>query len=158
MEGKGVGEESRDGITRGPVGDRGPVRGLCLTGWCLGPVNRMFVGGKLKELHRKTDSGRPRDPNFPVLASEQGERHSPWSGQNTSGLHSVECGGNTVFHWILEKKIFGDIQRQLLLEEHQHFYSGKSHSIRREVLCSRFESSTDRFRNKCENSHPEIIS
>lgn len=33
----------------------------------------------------------------------------------------------------------------------------KSYSIRREVLCSRFELSTDRFRNKCENSHPEII-
>lgn len=73
MEGKGVGEETRDGITRGPVGYRGPVRGLCLTGCCLGPVNRMFVGGKLKELHRKTDSGRPRDPSFPVLASGSGE-------------------------------------------------------------------------------------
>lgn len=33
----------------------------------------------------------------------------------------------------------------------------KSHLVRREMLCSRFELSTDRFRYKCENSHPEII-
>lgn len=32
----------------------------------------------------------------------------------------------------------------------------KNHGVRREVLRSGFESSTDRFRNKCENSHPEI--
>lgn len=76
-------------------------------------MNRMFMGRKLKELLRKTDSGRPRDPSFPVLVSGSGEtfRGSQRGTQNTTGLHSIECGGNTVFHWIQEKKTFGNIQR-----------------------------------------------
>lgn len=58
----------------GLVGYGGPVRSLCRTGLCLALVDRVLVGGKLKELLRKRDSDKPRDRSFPAFVPGSGER------------------------------------------------------------------------------------
>lgn len=66
---------------------------------------------------------------------------------------SGECSSH--LHWSLEIRTFGDIQRHFG-RDITVFPVEKGQEIIREVLCSRYELSTDRFRNKYETSHPEI--
>lgn len=57
----------------------------------------------------------------------------------------------------LEKRHLGASGGSYFGRDINVFTVEKSHLVRREMLCSRSELSTDRFRYKHKNSHPEII-
>lgn len=44
---------------------------MCLTGLCVSPVDKVFVGRKLTELFKKRGLVRFRDPDFPASGSRE---------------------------------------------------------------------------------------
>ena len=90
------------------------------------------------------DTGQGAGHQHGIATAQQGSvTQSVWGTQSCTGAWRKGCLGTS------RDSNFGRDINIFTVEEGQ--------GIRREVLCSRFELSTDRFRKKNDNSHPEII-
>ena len=112
----------------------------------MGPVDRVFVGRKLKELIRKRDSDRPRDPNCPALVTGRGERHRAEGdihhrvartqlGSVVQSVKRMQCGMGA---W--KNRHLGTSRDSSFGRDTPVFTVERSHNIRGSVLCRRFES------------------
>lgn len=123
---------------------------MCLAGLFLSLVDKVFMVGSGRScLERDT----LRMHTFLLRRqaverdTEQGEGRSPRVA-NTKGFCNTEWAENAVLYTRLETRHLGACGDSSFGRDISVFTVEKNHSVGREELCSRFELSTDRFRNK----------